>query len=226
MSNATEPATITPEPPEAKFRHKIILTDGDIFTRIWKQPRLVFNYVSEFDYDRYTYVLLFIAAATTSLELAAAAHVNKGMTFSFIIVTSIIVGGVLWTLIYYTFAALASRIGEWFGGQANTISIVRVMAYGMLPIIMASLFTILKIVLFDIDLFREEFSVRNYAPGLSAFYVISSLSQLALAMSSIYLIVIGMSQLQQMPIGVAILNLILPAIILAVAIAVIVVPFI
>jgi len=202
-----------------------MLTDADIFTRIWKQPRLVFTYLSEFEYDRYTYVFLFIAAATTSLELAIANDLNKGMTFSFIIVISIIAGGIFWTLIFYTFAALACRIGEWFGGQATTISIVRVMAYGMLPIIMASLFTILKIVLFDIDLFREDFSVRNYAPGLSAFYVISSLSQLALAVSSIYLIVIGTSQLQQMPIGVAILNLILPALILAVALAIIVVPF-
>jgi hypothetical protein len=225
LSNATEPATITPEPSEAKFRRRLLLTDGDIFTRIWKQPRLVFNYLTQFEYDRYTYVLLFIAAATTSLELAMASHLNKGMTFSFIIAISIIAGGIFCTLIYFTFAALASRIGEWFGGQATTISIVRVMAYGMFPIIMASLFTILKIVVFDIDLFREDFSVRNYALGLSAFYVISSLSQFALAMSSIYLIVIGMSQVQQMPIGVAILNLILPALILAVALAIIVIPF-
>jgi Yip1 domain len=225
LSNATEPATITPEPPEAKFRRPLILTDGDVFTRIWKQPRLVFNYLSQYEYDRYTYVFLFIAAATTSLELAIASHLNKGMTFSFIISISIIAGGLFWTLIYYTFAAVASRIGEWFGGQATTISIVRVMAYGMFPIIMASLFTILKILLFDIDLFREDFSVRNYGPGLSAFYVISSLSQFALAISSIYLIVIGMSQVQQMPIGVAILNLILPALILAVALAIIVIPF-
>ena len=169
MSDATEPTTITPEPPEAKFRHRPMLTDADIFTRIWKQPRLVFTYLSEFEYDRYTYVFLFIAAATTSLELAIANDLNKGMTFSFIIVISIIAGGIFWTLIFFTFAALACRIGEWFGGQATTISIVRVMAYGMLPIIMASLLTILKIVLFDIDLFREDFSVRNYAPDCRHF---------------------------------------------------------
>ena len=225
MSNVTKPVTITPEPPEAKFRHKIILTDGDVFTRIWKEPRLVFNYLSEFEYDRYTYVLLFIAAATTSLELAIANHLNKGMTFSFIIAISIIAGGIFWTLIYYTYAALASRIGEWFGCQPSVASIVRVLAYGMFPIVIASLFTTVKIVLFDIELFREGFSVKNYAHELSALYVISLLVQLALAMSSICLIVVGMSQLQQMPIGMAILNLILPALILAVGLAIIVVPF-
>lgn len=225
MSNASEPTTITPESPEAKFRRPLLLTDGDIFTRIWKQPRLVFNYLSQFEYDRYTYVFLFIAAATTSLELAIATDLNKGMTFSFIITLSIIAGGIFWTLIYYSYAALASRIGEWFGAQTSTISIVRVLAYGMFPIIIASLFTTVKLVLFDIDLFREDFSVTNYAPGLSAFYFISSFLQVALSMSAIYLIVIGMSQVQQMPIGMAILNLVLPALILAVALAIIVVPF-
>jgi hypothetical protein len=225
LSNVTEPVTITPEPPEAKSMRPLLLTDGDVFTRIWKQPRLVFTYLGQFEYDRYTYVFLFIAGATTSLELAIANHLNKGMTFSFIIAISIVAGGIFWTLIYYTYAALASQLGEWFGAQANTASIVRVLAYGMFPIVIASLFTTVKIVLFDIELFREDFSLRNYAHGLSALYVMSLLLQLVLAMSSIYLIVVGMSQLQQMPIGMAILNLMLPALILAAVLAIIVVPF-
>jgi hypothetical protein len=193
----------------------MILTDGDIFTRMWRQPRLVFNYLNEFEHDRYTYLFLFTAAATTSLELAIANNLNKGMTLSFIIGMSIIGGGIFWTLIYYMYAAVARRIGEWFGGQASTVSIVRVIAYGMFPIILASLFTTVKIVLFDIDLFREDFRLANYAPGLSVLYVISSLLQLALVGVSMIIIAIGLSQVQQMPIGVAILNLVLPALILA-----------
>lgn len=176
---------------------------------------MVFNYLNEHEYDRYTYVFLFIAAATTSLELAIANNLNRGMTFSFIIVTCIIAGGIFWTAIYYIYAAVARRIGEWFGGQASTVSIVRVMAYGMFPIILASLLTTLKIALFDIDLFREDFKLDNYALELSVLYIISSLLQLTLAGVSMLIIAIGMAQIQQMPIGVAILNLILPALILA-----------
>ena len=94
-----------------------------------------------------------------------------------------------------------------------------------IPLVIASVFTFIKIILFDIDLFREDFSVNKYAPELSAFYVISSLLQLALAIVSLFIIVIGMAQVQRMSIGVAMLNIVLPALILAVVAGIIAIPF-
>lgn len=225
MPNTSKPVTTTPQPQKVKFRRRLVLTDGDIFTRIWVQPRLVFAYLNEFQYDRYTFVLLFLAAATAGVELAIAIHFNKGMSLSIIIFTSIVGGGILGTIVFYLFAAVASGIGNWFGGQATVVSIVRVIAYGLFPVVIGSVSTILKIILFEIDLFREEFNPNNYVPELSAFYVISSLLQLALASSSLFFIVIGMSLAQRMPIGVAMLNVILPALILAVVAGIIAIPF-
>jgi hypothetical protein len=225
LPNASKPATITPQPQKVKFRRPLVLTDGDIFSRLWIRPRLVFAYLNQYQYDRYTVVLLFLGAASAGLELAIASHLNKGMSLSFIIATSIVAGGIFGTIVCYIFAAVASGIGLWFGGQAPVSSIVRVIAYGLFPVAIASVFTVIKIILFDIDLFREDFNFNNYAPELSAFYVICSLLQLVLASCSILFIVIGTSQVQKMPIGVAMLNLILPALILAVVAGLIAIPF-
>jgi len=225
LPNASKPTTITPQPQKVKSRRRLVLSDLDIFTRLWAQPRLVFAYLNEFQYDRFTFVLLVLASATAGLELAIATHMNKGMSFSFIISVSIVAGGISGTVVCYIFAAVASGIGEWFGGQASIISVVRVIAYGLFPFVIAFVFTTLKIILFDINLFREDFNVNNYAPELSAFYVICSLLQLALVGGSILFIVIGISQVQRLPIGVAMLTLILPALILAVVAGLLAVPF-
>ena len=221
----SRPVTIPPQPQKVKFRRRLILSDGDIFARIWVQPRLVFAYLNEFQYDRYTFVLLFLAAATSGLELAIANHLNKGMSLYVIIAVSIVAGGIFWTIVCYIFAAVASGIGVWFGGQAPLTSIVRVIAYGSIPLVIAALFTFIKIILFDIDLFREDFNVNKYSTELSAFYVISSLMQLALASCSLCFIFIGMAQVQRMSIGVAMLNIVLPALILAVVSGIIAIPF-
>lgn len=186
---------------------------------------MVFSYLTEYQYDRYTFVFLFLAAATASLELAVATNFSKGMSFSFIVAISIVVGGIIWTIVYYTYAAVASGIGEWFGGQATTTSIVRVIAYGMFPIIVASVFTIVKIILFDMDLFKEDFKMDKYAPELTAFYFISAAIQLVLVICSMWITVIGISQVQRVSIGVAILNLLLPGLILVVVAAIIAIPF-
>jgi hypothetical protein len=116
-------------------------------------------------------------------------------------------------------------MGEWFGGQTTIVSTARVVAYGLFPVVIAFVFTVVKIILFDIDLFREDFDINKYAPELSAFYVISSLVQLALTSVSILFMVIGVSQVQRMSIGMAMLNLILPALILAVVAGIIAIPF-
>ena len=221
----SRPVSIPPQPQKVKFRRPLVLTDGDIFTRIWIQPRLVFAYLNQFQYDRYTIVLIVLAAATAGLELAIANHLNKGMSLSFIITISIVAGGIFWTVVCYIFAAVVSGMGVWFGGQAPIASIARVLAHGSFPVVVASIFTIIKIILFDIDLFREDFNVNKYAPELSAFYVISSLLQLALASCSLCFIVIGTAQVQRMSIGVAMLNIVLPALILAVVAGIIAVPF-
>jgi hypothetical protein len=225
LPNTSKPVTITPQPQKVKFRRRLILTDGEIFTRIWVQPRLVFAYLNEFQYDRYTFVLLFLAAAATGMEFAIANHFNKGMSLSFIVTVSFVAGGIIGAIVFYIFAAVVSGMGEWFGGQTTIVSTARVVAYGLFPVVIAFVFTVVKIILFDIDLFREDFDINKYAPELSAFYVISSLVQLALASVSILFMVIGVSQVQRMSIGMAMLNLILPALILAVVAGIIAIPF-
>jgi hypothetical protein len=56
-------------------------------------------------------------------------------------------------------------------------------------------------------------------------YIISSTVQVALACFSLFLIVVGISQVQRMPIGQAMLNLIIPAAILASIAGIIAMPF-
>ena len=210
--------------PKGRYR-PFTLSDVEIFTRIWVQPRMVLGYINEYRYDTYTLALLLITAVAYSLELAAANTLGEHMTLPLLLVITTVLGGILGTIIFYIYAAVTSWTGEWFTGLGSTNGIIRVFAYSMTPILFVLLLIIAKVVVFGPDLFKEDMNLVAYDSATSLFYVIASTIELTLAIWSIYLTVVGVSQAQRISIGKSALNVLTSALIIAIAVAVCTLPF-
>jgi hypothetical protein len=137
----------------------------------------------------------------------------------------VVFGGLLGWLSYYFYAALVSWTGKWLNGQGNTTSILRILSYAMLPSIIALIFLVPQIGVYGVEIFKEEGDITS-AGLLSNIFVYGSIFlEFVLGVWTIVFSVIGVSEVQKLPIGKSILNILLPVIVIAVPILILVLLF-
>lgn len=202
---------------------EVVLTDVEIFKKLWSEPRLVFRFIHDHHYDKYTHVLLILAAIVRGLDQAATKSMGDKMSLPAVLAISIIAGGIFGWMSYYIYAAMTSWTGKWLKGEADTTSLLRVLAYAMTPSILSLLILIPQIAIFGNGIFQSEINLEDNNTASSAFYYISLLVELTLGIWTLCFIVVGISEVQKFSIGKAILNLLLPALIILAIVTLIVV---
>lgn len=190
------------------------LTDTEIFTKIWTEPRRVLKYINETKYEKYFYILLFLAGVSGAFDRAANKNMGENASLFGIVAGCVILGGFLGWLSYYIYAALLSWTGKWLDGKGNTDSIYRILAYAMFPSVVSLLFLAPQIAVYGIDLFRQDGDLVN--AGLFGNIIFwSSLSlEVVLGIFTLVFSIIGISEVQKISIGKSILNLLLPLLII------------
>lgn len=113
------------------------LSDKDIFTKIWTSPRQVFKFINDNSYNKYVTLLLILSGISRSFDQASLKNLGDSMSLWEILAISIIGGGLLGWISFYIYASLVSWTGKWLDGQGNTNSIFRMLAFSMLPSIVA-----------------------------------------------------------------------------------------
>lgn len=210
--------------PKVRFR-PFTLSDVQIFTRIWIQPRAVLGYINEYRYDTYTMSLLVLAGIAGGLELAAASSFGEHMTLPVLLVITSIIGGIVGVIVFYIYAAVMSWTGEWVAGLGSTNSIIRVFAYSLVPVVFALFLIIAKIGIFGRDLFQAEMRLVNYDSGTKTFYIIASALEVTFVAWSLYLTIVGVSQAQRIKFSKAALNVLLSGLIIISGLAILSIPF-
>lgn len=186
------------------------LTDQEIFTTIWTSPRRVFKFINDNHYDKYNLILLSLAGLSRAFDRAVMKNLGDTMSLSGVIATCVIGGAVFGWISYYLYAALINWTGGWLNGKGNTKSIVTALAYGMLPLIVALALLIPQIVVYGNEMFKSDGDIIS-GGWLSNVIVYGSLAlEFILAVISIVLTVVGISEVQKLSIGKSILNLVLP----------------
>ena len=188
-------------------------TDKEIFTKIWVNPRPIFKLINHFRYEKHLTILLVLAGITNAFDRSEASFLNSSDSIGITIVGSIVGGALFGWISFYIYSFLIRFTGKWLGGQADTDSILRVLAYSAIPSISTLILIIFKLFLVGSDLFEN---VLTYG-----FTIIESI----LGIWTFVLSVVGISEVQQFSIGKAILNILLPVIILVVPIALLIVAF-
>lgn len=201
-----------------EFENYETFTDKEIFTKIWTQPRRVFTYINKTKYEKFFYILLVLAGIAGSLDRAMDKGLGANNSMIFVIIASIIFGGLLGWIGFYIYAALLSWTGKWLNGKGNTESIYRVMPYALIPSILSLLIISLQILIFGNSSFQNTYEISVSEIGKSVIYFILILANVGLGVYNIIFYVVAISVVQKLSIGKAILNLLLPVFIIVIPI--------
>lgn len=199
-----------------------MLTDKEVFTRIWTEPRLVFRFIIHHQYEKYLTVLIVLAGIAKAFDRAASANQGDRLSLFTIIMLCIVLGGIFAWVSYYIYASLIKWTGGWMSGQADTRSIMRVLGYAMIPSVAGMILLVPQVLVFGHEIFKSNGDVSSSGPVFLYLFYGLILIELALSVWSIVLTVIGLAELQNFSIGKAFLNFILPVLIIFIPIMVIV----
>ena len=188
----------------------ILFSDIEIFTKIWTSPRQVFKFINDNQYGKYVAVLLMLMGISKAFDKAISKHMGDTTSFWEIIAFCVLGGAIFGWISYCIYAALVSWTGRWLKAEGNTQSILRALAYASIPAAVGVVLFILPIVIYGKEVFKSDGNLES-ADILSNVFVYGSIFlQLALGIWSIFLTVIGTSEVQKLSIGKSILNLLLP----------------
>lgn len=203
-----------------------MVTDKQIFTKLWSEPRLIFKFINDNQYDKYTHILLILAAISHGFDQASTKNTGDKMSLPAVIAMSILAGGIFGWITYYIYAAFISSTGKWLGGIAGTTSVLRILAYAMFPSVLSLLIIITQIALYGNGMFQSEINLEDSSMVSTAFYYFSLLLALTLGIWTICFAVVGISEIQKFSIGKSILNLMLPGLIMLTIVLLFVIPIV
>ncbi|MEW5677107.1 Yip1 family protein [Flavobacterium enshiense] len=206
-----------------EFEATLSLTNKEIFNRIWTSPRMVFKFINDNKYDKLVTPLLIMAGIANSLDKAAGKDVgDDSMGLVGIILISVVAGGLFGWISYYIYAALLSWSGKWLDGKGNTDSIIRVIAYAMIPSILAIAFLIPQLLIQRSGIFQTEDATSSTGIILNIISYGCAIVQVVLGIWTMVLCIIGLSEVQKFSIGKAILNFFLPILFIVIPIIIII----
>lgn len=185
-------------------------TDKEIFTKIWTSPRRIFKFINDNQYDKYVTILLLLAGISKAFDKASLRNMGDDMSIWAIVGICIVGGGLFGWISIYIYAALINWTGNWLKANGNTNSILRILAYAMVPSTVALVFLTPQIAIYGNELFKSEGDITSADWLSNVFAYGSMLLEFILAMLSIIFCVIGISEVQKLSIGHSIINLLLP----------------
>lgn len=192
------------------------LTDKEIFTKIWTTPRMVIRYINEKHYDKYVAVLLILAGIAKTFDRADSKDMGDMYSLWTIIGICVVVGGLLGWIAFYIYAVLVVWTGKWLKGQGDQKSILRMLAYALTPTVVALVLIIPQIGIYGEEVFKADGDITSAGLVPNIFFYGSMILEGVLGIWTLVLSVIGISEVQKLTIGNAILNLFLPILIIAV----------
>lgn len=190
-------------------KEPIVLTDKEIFTRIWTEPRLVMKYINDNSYDKFVVFLLVIGGISNAFDRIVSSDLFINQPLIVLVGIGLVLAGLSGWLGNYIYAAILTWTGKAFDGKAHSSDVFRVCAYAMIPSIFLILIVFLQLFVFGFEVFRDDFDTNSLGAGELAIYFGLALLTIVFGVWSLVIFVVGLSEVQKFSIGKAIGNLIL-----------------
>jgi hypothetical protein len=207
------------ENPKETENENIAFTDSEIFTEIWTSPRVVFKFIHEYRYEKFLYIILILAGIVRAFDRASVKGMGDRFSLTAIIIMCVLIGGGVGWIAYYIYAAMLSWTGKWLDGRAKTSALYRVVGYSLIPAIVGGLLLIPQIAISGVDVFQSDVDLTENGTVATAVYYLSIAGEFVFGFWTIALLVVGISEIQGFSIGKALLNVILPIIIIILPLA-------
>lgn len=196
----------------------ISLSDQDIFTKIWLEPREVFQYIHQNKYDKFVAALLVLAGISRAFGRAISRSMGDDFSLLAVLLISLLAGGLLGWISYYLYAGLLSWTGGWMDGKGDVNAILRVVAYGMIPSILGLFLLVPQIAIYGNEIFKSSGNIYSGGFVGNLLFYGSLILELVLSIWTIALLAVGVSVVQGFGIAKSVFNLILPIIVIFVPI--------
>lgn len=190
------------------------LTIKEIVSQIWFSPRKTFKSINENKYSKYGYLILILLGVLAGIEKNSD-HIITDIHSFFILNSVVLFFTCLFTIVSFIILAyILNWTGKLLDGKGSTSQILNLLTYAMIPAITAIPFMALKILLFNNQGQELDQFLMNISMDYKLIYSILEFLIFLLGLWSFILVVIGISELQKFSIFKAILNLIIPILIL------------
>lgn len=185
-----------------------------IISDIWFSPRKTFQTINEIKYSKYGYLILILLGVLAGIEKNT--HQIIIDIHSFFILNGIIIffTSLITIISFIILAYILNWTAKFLDGKGSTSQILNMSTYAMIPAITAIPFMALKILLFNNQGQELEQFLMNLAMDYKLIYFILEFFIFLLGLWSFILIIIGISEVQKFSIFKAILNLIIPVLML------------
>jgi len=193
---------------------QIQLSDKEIFTKIWMSPRLVFKFINQNGYTKFSTILLILGGITGALNSASTRNMGDIMPLWSVLIVCLIGGGVFGWLYFYIYAALLSWTGKWLKGTGNTKSLFRMISYALIPSLLVLFTFILRIALIGNAEFQRNMDVLDNEFLITSLFSFSLFVEIVTGIWTLAILVIGISEVQKLSIGKSIVNLIFHGVLL------------
>ena len=206
-----QPFDIGPESfDKARLQQQPVFSDAEIFTKIWFSPRKILRFVNDTHHEKFLFILLFLAGVSRAFDRASIKDFGDKLSLPAIIGICVILGGLFGWISYLIYAAFINWTGKLLKGQGGTRSIFRVMAYATIPSAFGLLLLIPQIGVYGNECFMSDGDLTNAGLlGNLVFWGAYTL-EFILALWTLVLFVVGVSEVQKFSIWRAILNILLP----------------
>lgn len=152
----------TPTIPQPKFNP---------WLEIWYRPRTTIRQIVQFDVRRGVFLLAILAGYSHYLQRASFQALGDSQSFMAVIGSGVIqgvVGGII-SLAVSTFGV--SLIAKRLGGEAETDATMAALAWGQAPVIFTLGLWVLRIAIYQDDVFRSRIMIIEEYPSLSLLFI-------------------------------------------------------
>lgn len=159
-------------------------------------------------------MLLVITGISRAFDKASQKGMGDTSGIAEIIITSVLMGGIFGWIAYYIYAAAISLTGRWLNGKGNTKSILPILAYASIPVSITLLFYIPDFLIFGTENFKSDTDISNFSIAANILFYCTVIATAILYIWTVVLTVIGVAEVQKFSIGKAILNILMPVLII------------
>ncbi|KFF06212.1 YIP1 family protein [Flavobacterium reichenbachii] len=194
-----------------------LVTPVNVLTKIWFSPKQVFTFIETHKYSKYVTLLLILSGISKALDKALSKNMGDYLPFWGVIICVILIGISFGQLFNLLLAAALKWAGKWMNGQGDTRSILKIIAYAMIPSICSIFLTAIQFPIYGSLIFQSSLSYLLIESPYYQIYYLYVIIDILLVIWSIILLVIGLSVVQKFSIFKAVLNVVIAAVLIACA---------
>lgn len=192
------------------------INNSIIFEKLFTAPKRAFAFIHNHKYEKYLLLIIMFNGILNTLEKAVENKLGNNFSLWGLLFFCIIFGGIFGYLTFLCYSFFTDITGQWIKGKATTHEILRVLTYSMVPSLIVLLLFALKVIVFGHALFSTDFYLDDYNLISRIIYFGTTFLSVGISIWSFVLFVIGVAEVQQFTYGKALLNVLLPALVLVI----------